>query len=339
MGIASLYWARMPRRLHIASACALLGLATACGSLSAARAPGNATDQVPEVLPDVPTTAFSSAAAAPQTTTVTARIDLEASIRQALSLLSGPSPDEAYFLASNFALYRHMDACMQQAGLSHPPFLFSKGMPVALQATPKSYNPVWEVPPAPELARTAGMAPITPMSTASDATIEPNTFYDGLDAQGQAAYNAQEANCQASYVDPVEVTDLKAVVQGLYADFGGLQGRAWNLPGFEPLRMEYARCMATSAGLSLTISDELVDVLDKFRGSHASTDPEAPQVVAAKGVELAVADATCRSPIYSSYLDLQPDAWQQWVDKVAAALPRIEELRASIRQQAPAVAG
>ena len=324
---------RTPRRW---SSLLLVLAVASCGTAST---PGSAGDPgvapatilhsatatpAPELDVVSPITETSPPAAAPES--------LTDSISEALRQLRGPVPDEAMFLAFSFELHQQIASCMLTSGLEYFAYIFAGGMPDAFKRAQQAYEVVWEVPPDPTLARLAGMEPIQPTVAGEAGTLEPNTFYEKLDVTGKAAYDEQQAKCEASYVDPPEITELRTATEGVYRAFHELQGRAWNLDGFEALRTTYTRCMQTSADLSLTISDDLVDELDAFRGEHTTS----PEAVAARGVELAVADASCRSPIYPQYLDLQPDAWRQWLGTVNNALPRIEELRELVRKRAPA---
>jgi hypothetical protein len=300
---------------------------SSCGATevekSASGEPASTTGRAPEAI-EVAVTAQA----------VSAADDLEAQVESAIVQLRGTAADDdAAFLVGNLALHRHVSACMAAEDLTYPDFLFAAGLPGPMRSV-RAYSLAWPSPPDETLARTVGLEPVHPSDPPIPLSVPPNDFYESLDSAGQTRYDATQSKCEASYVPPSNLAAAGKLSESIVASFQSVEAATLLNPSFAPVQEEYVSCMS-SRGLSVEAPDGLRDLLDNARGELSGQNTVDDQkVIESKGIELAVADAECRAPLYGQFLSIDATAWKDWAESSSSDLKELDNIRAQIRDEA-----
>lgn len=257
---------------------------------------------------------------------------LETRVRAAFDRLWGPpGAGAAYGVAYNRHLADVIAACVARGGFEYRDTGDGEIWPSDLIT--HHVQPEWWDPPDVALARLGGFgwswdpdafdaAAGGPVREQPPDRITP--YVEAMTTEQRAAYDEVLMGCYPASDPPKSPTPSSQLSDPLLHGGSGVEAiaeRAQAASGYPALRAAYATCIADH-GLAFSDPDEARQIEDEiyFRADAVTVD------VREFDRKAAVADATCRAPLYGSYLALAADEWEAWLVASADDLARIDAL-------------
>lgn len=200
---------------------------------------------------------------------------------------------------NNSALRDALRACVEGEGLTFREYqtIFDEAPESDTSRNPNGVDAAWHIPPDVEGAA-IGLGLAGPLD--DDFQEEPNA-----EVPEDEEYLGVFADCASTVADPVSF-DPTLMIE-ILDEFQEIGWETMELAGFADLNAEYVACVQ-SDGFEFTDPATLLSLAEAKYGEV--------EIEAAKAFEraIAVTDATCRQPLYSDFIELNSQAWQEELD-------------------------